>query len=118
MDKFEKQYSMLETRQKYGGSFERALIQAWKNADNSNRQILEDAFAGHRFDLRILSDKYFKQEEEPSYGKLSFSTISAIHSWASRVHDRHENGDEVTPGNLIHDIRGLASEDEWFLPRY
>ena len=113
---------MLETRQKYGGSFERSLIQAWKNADNGNRQILEDAFAGHRFDLRVLSDEYFSSEndslEAASYGKLSFSTISAIHSWASRVHDRHENGDDVTPGNLIHDIRGLASEDEYFLPRY
>ena len=117
MDKFEKQFSMLETRQKYGGSFERSLIQAWMNADNGNRQILEEAFAGHRFDLRILSDEYFEPSEE-EYGKLSFSTISAIYNWAQRVRDRYENGEDVTPGNLIHDIRGLASEDEWFLPRY
>ena len=101
---------MLETRQKYGGSFERSLIQAWKNADNGNRQILEDAFSGHRFDLR--------ESSEEEYGKLSFSTISAICNWAQRVRDRYENGEDVTPGNLIHDIRGLASEDEWFLPRY
>ena len=50
--------------------------------------------------------------------KLDYSTISAIRNWAERVHDMYENGDDVTPGNLIHDIRGLASEDDYFLPRY
>jgi hypothetical protein len=41
----------LYERQRYAGSFEFNLIEAYLRADPENKAILEDAFAGTQFDL-------------------------------------------------------------------
>tara|TARA_R100000951_G_scaffold106395_1_gene100969 strand:- start:510 stop:662 length:153 start_codon:yes stop_codon:yes gene_type:complete len=41
----------LYERQRYAGSFEFHLIEAYLRADPSNKATLEDAFAGTQFDL-------------------------------------------------------------------
>jgi len=48
----QEQYDSLYERARRGGSFERALIEAYMKADGGNQKRLEEAFEGTMFNLK------------------------------------------------------------------
>ena len=48
----QEQYDSLHERARRGGSFERALIEAYMKADGGNQKRLEEAFEGTMFNLK------------------------------------------------------------------
>ena len=52
MSPHDQQFLWLEERQRFAGSFEYALIEAWRKASPTNKAILEEAFKNTPFNLK------------------------------------------------------------------